>query len=239
VYQLKKPKHVVVISNVYFEKFYPYFKKALPYIHNIIATNYAVKNYLDKIKVKSAEVIIHPFSYPDHKKTKKENVLLWTHQWRNWKGIGDLCKVIKDLKCKVILYGAGREYYNWKDKLPSNAEYLGNVKPDEVLMAYARSKYSIDLTGRSLKYYGHHNRSTIEPMFFKCLSICNEKLIDPYSFIPQDVVLSVDRKNLANQINEVIMNNDIWKSKVNKAYDWAKDFYSDKRVIEQLCRMIK
>lgn len=50
IYKLKNPKHIVTISDVYWDKFYPYFDEAIPHIHKFLATNSAAQEYLSTIK---------------------------------------------------------------------------------------------------------------------------------------------------------------------------------------------
>ena len=234
VYKLKR-NNLVCISDIFWTDMYPYFDKAIPYVNKFFASNAAVKRFLEKKKLKS-ELLVHPFDYPEYKEVIKEGVLLWPSHWRNSKGIDDLCEVIPDLKCQVKMFGGGRGYSDWKStiKKMKNVEYLGNQSPDVIVEAYKKSKYSIDLSGRSADYVGLHNRTTVEPMFFHCVSICYKTLADPHSHIPQKAVWIVEKKTLAKRINFLIEHDDIWKEKVDEAYKWVRKWYDSKKVIKQV-----
>ena len=239
VYKLGKT-NLVCISDIYWNKFYPYYDKVIPYVTKFYPTNAAVKNYLKKNKNINGEVIVHPFDYPEHKLdiSKKQETMVWAHQWRNWKGIDDLCEIIPQLNCKLLMFGSGRSYSEWRERLAKmpNVEYLGNQPPEQIIQAYKDSKYSIDLTGRSPEYYGHHNRTTIEPMFFHCLSICYESLIEPHSHIPIPtcVGLERDKGQMIKDINELIERKELWELFVNNAYEWVREWYDHKNVIRQV-----
>lgn len=233
VYLLKK-RHVVVISDVYYDKFYPYYKQALRYIDKIYATNQAVKNYLDSKEIKS-ELLIHPFSFDkDFQKIKTEQTIIWANQWRGWKGIGFFIEQLSKIKAKGLLFGCGREYYNLWDRIPKNAEYLGFRKPVEVKQAYTTGMMAVDLTGQSKKYWGHYNRTTIEPMFYKCVVVANEKIIEPYSPIPKNVVLAVNKNNFVERVNNLIQDRERQKEIRENAFDWAIEYYNHTKVVEQI-----
>lgn len=234
VYALKK-KHIVIISDVYWDKYYPYFDYAIPYISKIFATNRAVKNYLKEVKKIETEELIHPFFFePNFKKQRRERTIIWANQWRGWKGIEWFLEQAGQLDGKVLLFGGGREWYNLKNKIPKNAEYLGFRKPEEVLNAYMNGAIAVDLTGQSEKYYGHYNRTTIEPMFWDCAVVANEKLIEPYSFIPQNVVCAVNKKNFVEKTNELLSNQFLWEKQILEARNWAMKHYDYDNFIKQI-----
>jgi len=132
------------------------------------------------------------------------------------------------------LFGCGREYYNLYDKLPENSEYLGFRTPKELKEEYKKGMFAVDLTGQSKKYYGHYNRSTIEPMFYKCVVVANEKIIYPYSHIPREVVLAVNKHNLVEKVNELINDQEKWRQLSERAFKWAIEYYDNEKVLKQI-----
>jgi len=234
VYKFIKKRHIVVISDVYWNDFYRHFDKAMKYVYKFYATNEAVRKYLKKEKGINTELVIHPFSFNEYYNEHKENIVIWAHQWRGWKGIKRFVENADRINGKVVMFGGGREYYNLKDKLPKNVEYKGFRSPNEIKDMYKKAKIAVDFTGQSEKYYGHYNRATIEPMFFKCIMVCNEKLVYPYSFIPREVVCPVDKDNFIDKINRLLENNEEREYLANKAYNWATKKYNFKNVIKQI-----
>lgn len=233
VFQLKK-KNIVVISDVYYDKFYPYFNKAFVFIDKLFATNRAVKNYLHKKGIESEE-LIHPFEfYSSFITANKGNSIIWANQWRGWKGIRWLMRDAEKIKGQIYLFGSGREYSNFKDKIPKNATYMGFQPMEVIREAYKHGRIALDLTGQSEKYYGHYNRTTIEPMFWKCAMICNEKLVEPYSPIPRDVVCAVNKTNFISEINELLSNTERCSSLADRAFQWATERYQWSNVIKQI-----
>ncbi len=233
VYGLRK-RNIVIISDVYWEKFYPYYYKAVHFVDKFFATNKAVKNYLKADKNIEAEELLHPFYFePEFQKTTKLKTIIWANQWRSWKGIRTFVADAGKLNSTVLLFGGGREYYNLKNKIPSNAQYLGFQPLDYVIDSYKTGTMAVDLTGQSKKYWGHYNRTTIEPMFWRCAVVCNEKLVEPYSFIPADVVLGVNKKNFVEKINWLLENEEEWKNLTNRAFDWAINHYQPEKVVKQ------
>jgi hypothetical protein len=143
-------------------------------------------------------------------------------------------KEAENLKGFIVFYSGGREYYNFKDKMPKNSTYKGFQPMELIKNAYKHSKIALDLTGQSPKYYGHYNRTTIEPMFWKCAMVCNEKLVEPYSFIPKDVVCPVTKETLVVKINELLENTDKLLSLTEKAFQWATNQYKWENIINQI-----
>jgi glycosyltransferase involved in cell wall biosynthesis len=180
-----------------------------------------------------AEELIHPFIWQKQPKNK-EKIVVWTNQWRNWKGIGHFIRKAGKINANIYLFGGGREYYNFKDKLSPNCKYFGFVSPDRINEEYSKVMFSVDLTGQSKKYYGHYNRTTIEPMFYNCISVANEKIIEPYSFIPKDCVLRVNKDNFFDKINELLENENRRKEITKNAFEWAKNKYQDKFILKQI-----
>ncbi len=237
VYELRK-KQIVIISDVYWNKYYPYFDRVISYVTKFLATNQAVKNYLKKEKNIETEVFLHPFkvSQSEIDLTKKQNIVIWANQWRGWKGINIFLKQVEKIKGKVWLFGGGREYSNWKQKLleMENVQYFGFIKTESLYKIYEIAKIAIDLTGNSPKYWGHFNRTTIEPMFFKCAVACNETLVEPNSFIPQNVVLKVNKNNFIDKINELLKNKANFEQLVQRAEIWIKTTYRDEIILNQI-----
>ena len=236
VYALKK-RQVVVISDIYWNDFYPYFDEAKKYIDKIYATNQAVKNYLEKEKGIKSEILIHPFEFnKEFQKKEQKRDVIWASQWRNWKGIKYFVEKGGGINGDLILFGGGREYYNLGGRLPKNAKYLGFKEPVRVIEAYQRGMVAVDLTGQSRKYWGHYNRTTIEPMFWKCVMAANEKLIEPYSFIPKAMVLAVNKDNFVDRINEMMDNKREWEALTERAFKWAINYFDYKKVVEQVVK---
>lgn len=227
-------KNIVIISDVYWNKYYPYFDKVLPFIKKIYATNYGVKNYLGKEKGLIVEELLHPFYFePNFIKDNPKKIVVWVNQWRGWKGIKLFIKLADKIDGEIWLFGGGREYYNLRDKLPKNSKYFGFVSPKNIEEAYKQAMCAVDLTGQSEKYYGHYNRTTIEPMFWKCVSVCNDKLVEPYSFIPKDVVLPVNKDNFVEKINNILNDRVEFERLSNLGFNWAINKYDHKLFIRQ------
>jgi hypothetical protein len=237
IYKLKNPKHIVTISDIYWDKFYPYFDEAIPYITKFIATNAAAQEYLSLVKGIESELMIHPFIMEDIGcDFKKENIAIWANQWRGWKGINDWIAHIPKYEGISRMFGTGREYYNLRDKMAKipNIDYIGNRPPADILNAYRTAKFNVDLTGRSPGYFGHYNRTTIEGMFYGAVTVCYRTLVYPFSHIPIDICLIVDRKNIAKKMNELQRDSDKFREISCKAFNWANKFYDYKKTVKQI-----
>ena len=237
IYELKNPKHIVTISDVYWDKFYPYFDEAIPHITKFLATNSAAQEYLQTVKYIKSELLIHPFILSDIGcEYEKENIAIWANQWRGWKGINDWVSQIPKYNGIARMFGTGREYYNLRDsmgKIP-NIEYLGNRPPHEIMEAYKAAKFNVDLTGRSPGYFGHYNRTTVEGMFYGAITVCYKQLVAPFSHIPQSICLVVDRNNIADKMNELQSDTDRLKEISTKAFNWVCKYYDYKKSTEQI-----
>jgi len=192
----------------------------IPYIDKFIGINSAVKRFLIKHKKINAELAITPFYFKEsglHEK-EKEDLIVWTNQWRGWKGIKHALEATRLVKYNYEFYGMGREYYKFSKredvkefirndfvankKGKGNVDIMGFVGYDDIPKVLKRAKMSLDLTGLSEKYYGHFNRTTLEGMYFGCVGIVWDTMIKN-SKIPKECVIVAERGNIIDLAKKI------------------------------------
>jgi len=257
LYHKTKGKKLVVISDVYFDKYYPWFLNVVDSVTTILGIGHghaaSIEPYL-----KSDGILKHPFLLKEHEaelSQKNRKGIIWAHQWRAWKGISEYLQLCNDLNEPTIFYGAGMEYYMIRKENPklfervigedkfsdkiwnknSNNVIAGTVPSSEVLKSYITAKAAVDFTcvNGSKKYRGHYNRATLEPMLYKSVVIVPKFLVKPYTHIPNDCVLKVEGtiKDMTETINEILSNKELRKKISNAAYDWIHEEHEGKKIL--------
>jgi len=258
LYKETKPKKLVVISDVYFDKYYPWFLNVVDSVTTILGIGHghaaSIEPYL-----KANGILKHPFLLKNHKADldSKRNGIIWAHQWRAWKGIKTYLNVCEKLKEKTTFYGAGMEYYMIRKELPklfervigkdkfsdrvwntdSDNAIMGTVPSSDVLKSYTTAKAAVDFTcvSGSKKYRGHYNRATLEPMLYKSVVICTQFIVEPYSHIPKECVLVVGNgiENMTKQINEMLKDVKLRNKISLNAYEWVREEHEGKKVLRE------
>lgn len=258
LYRKTKGKKVVIISDVYFDKYYPWFLNVANEVTTILGIGHGHANSIEPY-LKVNGILKHPFLLKRHNVEfdQKRKGIIWAHQWRAWKGIEDYLNLCTKLEEPTTFYGAGMEYYMIRKELPSlfkkaigkdyftnevwNKEsenkIMGTVPSAEVLESYISAKAAVDFTcvNGSKKYRGHYNRATLEPMLYKCAVICSKFIVEPYTHIPNECVLVVSgsEESMAESINEMLSDSSIRKSITSKAYEWVRETHEGKKVLKE------
>jgi glycosyltransferase involved in cell wall biosynthesis len=257
-YRQTKGKKAVVITDVYFDKYYPWFLNAIENVHAVIGGGYGHATSWEKY-VKVDGIMQQPFFVDDlsFKKSSKRHGLVWTHQWRAWKGIVEYLKVCSKLEEPTSFYGAGMEYYMIRKENPKLFEQCighdafakkvwnkkalneikGTVPPKVIKQMYQEAKAAIDFTciDGTKKYRGHNNRATIEPMLYGCVVLCSQFLIEPYTHIPKDCVLVVNGNTdkMSNEINSLLKDNKKREKIASRSFDWVEENHEGKKVLKK------
>ena len=257
LYTETKPKKVTIISDVYFEKYYPWLLNVASSITTMLGIGHGHANSVaNHFKVDG--ILKHPFLFEDHKylSNAKRKGILWAHQWRAWKGIETYLELCTMLQEPTTFYGAGMEYYMIRKENPklfekaigkdsfsdvvwnavSKNEIKGTAHSSEVLQAYQSAKAAVDFTcvTGSKKYRGHYNRATLEPMLYGCVVITTPFLVEPYTHIPRECVLVAEKsKNeMAKEINATLSDSSLCKKIANKAFDWIHEEHEGKKILK-------
>ncbi|MFA5777627.1 MAG: glycosyltransferase [Parcubacteria group bacterium] len=215
-----KPKKIVTVSDIYWNDYYREFDDMIPYVDKFIANNGTIRKFLLEKKKIKAEELLQPFYFKDRglNEDEKENLIVWTNQWRGWKGIKHALEATRLQEYNYEFYGVGREYYNFskrkdvkefiRNDFVSNkkgngcVDIMGFVGYDDIPKILKRAKMSFDLTGLSEKYYGHFNRTTLEGMYFGCVAIVWDTMIKN-SKIPKECVIVAERGNIIDLAKKI------------------------------------
>lgn len=249
-----KAKKLVVISDVFMPKYYPWLIEVIPSVHIVLGIGHghenSVKPYFD-----TDGILEHSFDLDKVPKFiyGERRGLVWAHQWRAWKGIRTYLQICRQLNEPTKFYGLGQEYYfirkddtdlirncigkdqvskkTWNDK--SESVVYGTVHPEKVLKSYTKAKLAVDLTGiTGDKYVGHYNRATLEPMLYGCVMACSEHLVQPNTHIPRECVEVIDYIHVDKAAKEL---NTVLKKDLNttarKAEQWIREYHNGKKVL--------
>lgn len=258
LYKSTKPKKVVIVSDVYFDKYYPWFLNVADSVTTLLGIGNghaaSVEPYL-----KVDGILKHPFLLRRHEGDldQKRKGIIWAHQWRAWKGIEEYLNLCTRLDEPTTFYGAGMEYYMIRKENPdllkkaigkdfftnsfwnedSKNIIMGTVSNSEVFESYLTAKAAVDFTciKGSKKYRGHYNRATLEPMLYKTVVICPKFLVEPYTHIPKECVLVVGNgyENMSEAINEMLGDSKERKTISNNAFNWVKETHEGKKVLRE------
>lgn len=259
-----KGKKLVVISDVYMRKYYPWILDVKDSIDIVLGIGHGhARSVKGDLEVEG--ILKHPFFLPKKvTTTNKRAGIVWSHQWREWKGTKKFLLMINGVREPVHFFGTGREYYMLRKGEPQLFKRVlgndaiskktwnpkswhivhGTVDPDVVLGFLDVSKLAFDLTGiTGGKYIGHYNRATLEPMLHGCVSVCTPALIKPHTHIPKDCVYVLKAKNVSQATKEI---NSLLKDKskrvdiANRAFRWIKKEHDGKKILgEWIKRLTK
>lgn len=237
-------RKLTYFTDVYMDKYYPHITDVKGYFEPLAINEAAMGHIHDTFPM--ARLARAPFAYhkPDILKPleRRSRDVMWPTAWRGWKGIERFLKAVPDIAGSVDLFGSGRDYYALlKDKErvakiygSRDALMYGTVEPQKITKAYGEHKISCDFTGQSPKYHGHVNRTTIEPMFFGCVSAVMPTMPVPYSLLPRDVVLSVDPDDVAGSINAGLVDTYRLEKIAANAREWLAEEFSDEKLLSQI-----
>lgn len=256
-----KGKKVALATDVYLDKYYPWFLNVVPNVTLILGTGHAhAASWNPYLSDKVDGILDQPFLLKGIQQPKNwtdREGIVWAHQWRAWKGIVEYLEICSELTEPTLFFGAGMEYYMTRKENPalfkksighdiftdtvwnpkSKNKIMGTVSPQEIYENYKKAKAAIDFTGitGNKKYRGHNNRATIEPMFYGSVVICTPFLIEPYTYIPKECVLVVqgtDDKKIKT-INSFLKDN-VKRKKIGKtAYDWAIEKHDGQKTLQK------
>lgn len=236
LYQLPRAPKSTYFTDVYAEQFYPWIADVIG-LFRPLAVNDAVARHVRATMDIEPTVVPHPWeAIPRSYSPWRERRVLWTSAWRGWKGIKRFCDAVPAIDAPVRLYGTGRELRQWRKVQPADwpGEIAGVQPPERVLDDYQSAYCAVDLTGQSVKYHGHYNRTTLEPMLHGCVSVTLPTLIEPHSRIPGETVWTVDKDNVAGDINELLAKPEMADQIRRDAHDWIKATCSDEQVLDHL-----
>jgi hypothetical protein len=228
-------RKIVRFTDVYLEKLYPWIMDVKDEFE-AWATNAGqlrwVKKYLPECQLSTYPMEFRNQGlYPG----ATEIDLVWPCAWRGWKGIKQFVHALPRFTGSYELYGSGRELRQFrKAGNPIVEQCHGAVKPGRMLAAFARSRASIDLTGFSPKYYGHNNRTVIEPMFHGAVSCVQDKMQNPHNEIPPECVYTVDKEFIAQDLNALVRDRALQARIAAAAFDWARWRYKGSRVLGEI-----
>lgn len=243
LYEETRARKLVYFSDVYLDQFYPHIlgvkKHFVP-----LAINEAVLRYLQPwlpdVRLARAP-FFHSLEHPVGGGGGRTTDVLWTPAWRSWKGINRLVQALPQLTqtLKVETYGAGREMRNARKQMPKlwslkNLTIHGTQPAEQVEAAYARSKLSLDLTGASEKYYGHVNRTHLEPMWAGCVSGLLPTMLQPHSAIPPECALVLDKNDLAGSITQALQQPKMMQTIASNGQDWIRAECDPVKLLNQL-----
>jgi len=258
LYRSTKPKKLVVISDVYFNKYYPWFLNVADSVTSLLGIGHGHAASVDPY-LKIDGILKHPFLFQRHEFSldEKREGIIWASQWRAWKGIVEYLKMCPYLNESTTFYGAGMEYYMIRKENPklfekaigkdffsnklwneeSKNNIMGTAPSSEVLKSYITAKAAVDFTciDGSKKYRGHYNRTTLEPMLYKSMIICPKFLVEPYTHIPKDCVLVVDKgtEHMASLINDALEDKKYLRTVTKRAYEWIKENHRGESILKE------
>lgn len=231
----KVDRKIVRFTDVYLDKLYPWILDVKDTFEPW-ATNMGQVRYVRQF-VKGCKLSTYPMAFrsPSLCIPKPGPDLVWPCAWRGWKGIKQFINALPDFTGTYELYGSGRELRQFrKAGNPIVQQAKGVVRPNKMLKAFERARFSVDLTGWSKKYYGHNNRSVIEPMFHGAVSVVLDTMVFPHNEIPPEVTYIADRLDLADSLNEAIDMDETNRRQIaNEAMQWARWRYNPVRVLEE------
>jgi len=236
------PPKTVTFSDVFWDKYYPHLKQVVG-TFQALAVNSAVKR--KTIEICPDVRLVHQI-YKDpgpevRAGTNRDIDVIWASAWRSWKGIAQFLRSLALTDLSAELYGWGREAWTLepeRNKLRSQQKVVRQVHPDRVLEGYARCRTAADFTGRSKKYFGHYNRTTIEPILYGAPPLVVDTLVDPHSIIPSEICLVIPSKqkpmDTAQYMLELLEDDEKIRATAARGYEWFRENHNSDQALNTL-----
>lgn len=206
------------IHDAYWETYAEWAKLVLPHCAKTMVAQKAYGEPLEALgfPVSTAYLPFRPWPVDTSKIERDPQLVVWTPQWKNIKGIRKFFDGIPAALAagyKVELYGNGIEYYKmrkerelWapvvgKDHFApmasgdGKAEFFGCVHEHEIPKVYARATFMADFQGSGNPRYapyrnGSYNHTVIEALWSGCIPIVHTNMLK--SSIPNHLLLGIE-----------------------------------------------
>jgi hypothetical protein len=245
LYTATSPPKTVTFSDVYWDKYYPHIENVVGTFH-ALAVNSAVLKKTQEVCPDAR--LVHQV-YKDPGKEVRENRarsldVVWASAWRGWKGIARFLQSVAATELRCELFGTGREVFNLGDEiraLKASQKHFSQVHPDRVLQSFGNALAVADWTGRSPKYFGHYNRTTIEPILYGAVPLVMDTLVEPHSIVPAEACLVLPAKQTpeeaARQMVEALADGEALAVKASRAYEWYREHHNTDQALTRLLHL--
>lgn len=228
LYDITLPKLAWVMDG-YWDDYCHWAIPLLPKLKGVLCPLESYASPLRKLGVKNLTISAFPFqpSFGFQEPKTKHPSLMWPCQWKNIKGITQFLNIIPSLPSSVSvdLYSNGIRYYQlrteetWKNAISKDLfqEYNGkgrgifhgNLDMPEVVKAYQRSWFTVNLQGMTTKKdtyrRGSYNNTEVEALWYGCLPILHESTTG--TDLPKDCYLIVrNAEEIPGAVREAIEN---------------------------------
>lgn len=215
LFDSKLPKAAWVMDGYWDE----YKELALPLVKKLRAVFCPQESYAIPVRKSGVKVVISPFPFkPAVGKMEPKTVrpsVLWPCQWKNIKGVTQFLEQVPSLPddFEVQLYSNGIRYYQlrtedvWKAAVGKDlfaghngsgrATFYGNVDLPDILRAYQRSWFSVNLQGiatRKESYKaGSYNNTEVEALWYGACPVLHSSTSG--TRMPSDLYVGVTKSD--------------------------------------------
>lgn len=197
LYDTRLPK-VAWVMDGYWEDYADWAVPLLPKLRAVLCPLESYARPLRDLKVKHLVISAFPFLPKKGPSEDRSTVplLIWPNQWKEIKGVTKFLTSVPDLPpgVDVELYSNGIRYYQlrttptWtaavrEDRFKGyngkgRATFFGNVDHGEIVSAYQRAWFTVNLQGHTTKRVtyrsGSYNNTEVEALYYGALPILHE-----------------------------------------------------------------
>lgn len=212
IYNTSLPK-VAWVMDGYWPEYSHWAIPLLPKLKGVLCPLESYASPLRELGVQKLKISPFPFQPALGKREPKsaQPLLIWPNQWKDIKGLRYFLEAVPNLpkSVQVELYSNGIRYYQWREtELWTNAVkedrfkgyggngravFFGNVDIPEIIKAYQRAWFTVNLQGITAKHAtyrkGSYNNTEVEALYYGACPILHSSTLQ--TDLPKEAYLTV------------------------------------------------